>query len=71
MAQQFAVGDRVIATNEQATAVPIGSLGTVVRVFARVPGICDVVFDQYPGVRAVPMDALEMAPSSDAPPLTS
>jgi len=60
--QRFAVGDRVIAIDEQATGVPTGTLGTVVQVFARLPEICDVQFDEYPGTRAVLMNALAPAP---------
>lgn len=64
MAHTFAVGDRVIAISEQATAVPRGTLGTVVRVFPRVPEICDVQFDDYPAIRAVLTGAIAPAPSS-------
>ena len=68
MAQRFAVGDRVIAIDAQMVGVPEGTVGTVVRLFVRVPEMCDVVFDEYTGLHAVFMDALAPAPPSDAPP---
>jgi hypothetical protein len=62
MKQQFAVGDRVIVVDEKAAGVPRGTLGTVVRVFARVPNLCDVQFDDREGRYAVLMGALAPAP---------
>jgi hypothetical protein len=67
MEQRFVVGDRVIALDEQATGVPVGTFGTVVRIFSRLPEICDVAFDEYAGLHAVPTSALALAPPSDAP----
>jgi hypothetical protein len=68
MMQRFAVGDRVIALDEQAAGVPTGTLGTVVHVFAQLPEICDVRFDDHAGLRAVLASALDHAPDADAPP---
>ena len=62
MDQRFQVGDRVIAIDEHVAAVPIGTLGTVVQIFVQMPEICDVEFDDHPGVRAVSASALAPAP---------
>jgi hypothetical protein len=62
--QRFAVGDRVIAIDEQATGAPVGTVGTVVQVFARLPEICDVQFDDYAGTRAVLTNGIAPAPAS-------
>jgi hypothetical protein len=67
MPRRFAVGDRVIAINEQAAAVPVGTIGTVMQVFPRVPEICDVAFDGYAGLHAVFTSALDPAPPPNAP----
>jgi hypothetical protein len=66
MVQHFAVGDRVIAIDEQATGVPQGSLGTVARVFRQAPEICDVKFDDHAGWRAVLANTLAPAPPEKA-----
>jgi hypothetical protein len=71
MAQQFATGDRVIVTNAQATGVPEGTIGTVVRAFVYAPEVCDVRFDGQKGIHAVLTNALALAPNSaSAPPTT-
>jgi hypothetical protein len=62
--QRFAVGDRVIAIDEQATGVPVGTVGTVVQVFARLLEICDVQFDDYVGTRAVLTNGIAPAPAN-------
>lgn len=67
MLQRFAVGDRVIALDEQVDGVPFGTVGTIVHVFARVPEVCDVAFDDHEGLRAVFTSALDPAPPSSAP----
>jgi hypothetical protein len=67
MMQRFAVGDRVIVTNAQVTGMPVGTVGTVVRAFARVPEICDVQFDGHNGLRTVLTRALTLAPPPKAP----
>jgi hypothetical protein len=67
MMQRFAVGDRVIALVAQAAGVPVGTVGTVVQVFARLPELCDVQFDDHAGVRAVLASALDLAPDADVP----
>jgi hypothetical protein len=67
MPQRFAVGDRVIVTNAQAIGVLVGTMGTVVRAFDRVPEVCDVQFDGQPGKRAVLTSALALAPPPNAP----
>jgi hypothetical protein len=67
MSQHFAIGDRVIVTNEQATGMPLGSVGTVVRAFAYAPEVCDVQFDGQKGIRAVMTSALAPAPPPNAP----
>jgi len=64
MGQRFAVGDRVIALDAQATGVPTGTVGIVVQVFARLLELCDVQFDDHVGMRAVETNAL--APTSVA-----
>lgn len=70
MAQRFAVGDRVIVTDMRAAGGREGTLGTVVRVFERVPEICDVQFNGHWGARAVLTSALKIAPSSNPAPPT-
>jgi hypothetical protein len=67
MDRQFAVGDRVIARDEEAVGVPVGTVGTVVHAFARWLEVCDVQFYDHPGVRAVLTSALDLAPDADAP----
>jgi hypothetical protein len=62
MQHRFQVGDRVIALDELVTGVPVGTLGTVVRIFVQLPVICDVEFDDHPGVRAVLASAIAPAP---------
>jgi hypothetical protein len=66
MSQRFAVGDRVIVIDAQAARVPRGNVGTVVRIFVRLPEMCDVQFDTYTGPLLVLVDALAPAPTSDA-----
>ena len=67
MQQRFASGDRVIVTDEHVAGVPRGTRGTVVRVFARVPEICDVLFDGHTRAQAVLTSALEIAPAARKP----
>ena len=71
MQHRFQVGDRVIVIDAAVAGVPVGTVGTVVRAFARVPEICDLQFDGYRGVRAVLTRALAPVPTSDTPPPTS
>lgn len=66
MAQQFVVGDRVIVIDAQVAGMPKGTVGTVVRAFARVPEVCNVQFDGHKGPRTVLTNAL--APAPNAPP---
>jgi Xrn1-like protein len=68
--QRFAVGDRVIVINTQMARIPRGNVGTVVRVFARSPEICDVQFDTYSGSTIVLAVALAPAPALESPPPT-
>jgi hypothetical protein len=63
MAQQFAVGDRVIVTNAHVARVSRNTVGTVVRVFAKWLEMCDVQFDNYTGPMVVLMEALAPAPA--------
>jgi hypothetical protein len=67
MPRHFAVGDRVIALDEQVAGVLVGTVGTIVHVFARMPEICDVAFDGHEGLRAVFTSALDPAPPPNAP----
>jgi hypothetical protein len=66
MGKCFAVGDRVIVRDARAAGVPRGTVGTVVRIFAGLPEICDVQFDAYAEWRPILTNALAPAPTSDA-----
>jgi hypothetical protein len=62
MPQRFQVGDRVIAIDEQAAGVPMGTSGIVALVIVGPPEICDVRFADHSDLQAVRSDALAPGP---------